>query len=215
MSSYNVFDDDDCLGGEYGYYGDYIHGQDVVDEDYLDEQWMPVEGIPGYSISTHGRVWSGKTHRFLKAKPMDSHGHLGVCLHDGGSRCLYKYIHRLMAEAFIQNPNNLPIVRHLNDIPSDNSINNLAWGTQKDNSRDSYENGNAKHPSSEEAREYSRDRMIPIDAINESTGEVIRFDCINDAARGLGLQQSNVWKVLNKQRKHTCGYSFRRRGDNE
>lgn len=52
-----------------------------------------------------------------------------------------KAIHRLMAEAFIPNPNNLPSVLHRNDIKSDNRAKNLFWGTQHDNMQDMMQKG--------------------------------------------------------------------------
>ena len=52
----------------------------------------------------------------------------------------------------------------------------------------------------------------------QDEGKKIIFRSQSDAARSLGLKQSNVWKVLNGQRSHTCGYNFRylkRNGDRE
>jgi hypothetical protein len=47
-----------------------------------------------------------------------------------------RLVHRVVAQAFIRNPDNLPVVRHLDDNPANNCVDNLAWGTQKDNMRD-------------------------------------------------------------------------------
>lgn len=52
-----------------------------------------------------------------------------------------KNIHRLVAEAFISNPDNLPVVRHLDDNKVNNARGNLAWGTQSDNLQDAVRNG--------------------------------------------------------------------------
>lgn len=52
-----------------------------------------------------------------------------------------KAVHRLMAQAFIPNPNNLPYVLHRNDIRSDNRVCNLFWGTQHDNMQDMMNKG--------------------------------------------------------------------------
>lgn len=49
-------------------------------------------------------------------------------------------IHVLLAKTFIPNPNNYPLVRHLNDDPLDNRIENLAWGTKSDNGKDAISN---------------------------------------------------------------------------
>lgn len=114
-----------------------------------EEIWKPVVGYEGlYEVSDHGRVRSldrrlphnGHTRFFpgVILKP-SSHkqGYLTVKLRGGGRH----FIHRLMAEAFIPNPDNLPLVRHLNDVETDNRLENLAWGTWSDNSEDSVRNG--------------------------------------------------------------------------
>lgn len=188
--------------------GEFVYGDDVyVSDEYMDERWWYINGAPGYMISDCCRVWSERTQRFLKPKPMDKHGHLGVCLQVNG-RPTYRYLHRLMAEAFIPNQYNQPIVRHLDDNPHNNYLDNLRWGTQKDNHEDSRRNGHARYPTPED-REIGLEKLrIPVLATNLRTGEQIRFKGQSEAARILGLEQDNVWKVLNGQRKHTCGYYF-------
>lgn len=197
-------DDDDM----YDYIpGEYVYGDDVyVPDEYMDEKWWYTP-IPGYMISNYGRVWSESSQMFLKPKPMDRKGHMGVCLSYKGKQ-YYFYIHRLMAEAFIPNPNRHPIVRHINDIPDDNELDNLAWGTQRDNIMDALRNGRT-YTADPEVRDRALDKLrIPIIATNLSTGERILFKGQGVAARELGLQQANVWKVLNRQRTHTKGWFF-------
>lgn len=66
-------------------------------------------------------------------------------LNDEG-KYVYGYLHRLVALAYIPNPNSYPIVRHLDDIGTHNTVNNLRWGTQKDNVNDSIINGKHSMP---------------------------------------------------------------------
>lgn len=189
--------------------GEYVYGDDFYTPDeYIGERWWYIDGIPNYMISDCGRVWSIGSQQFLKVKPLDGHGHLGVCMCVNGRR-VYRYIHQLMARAFIPNPNNLPIVRHLDDDPHYNYLDNLAWGTQKDNYNDCLSNGRVHYVTPEE-REIGLEKMrIPVLATNLKTGEKICYQSQSDAARDLGLQQANVWKVLNGVRNHTCGYHFK------
>lgn len=199
----------DYISGEY-VYGDYVYGAD----EYLDERWWYIDGAPGYLISDHGRVWSAKTRSFIKPKPMDKQGHIGVCLSIDGQR-RYEYLHRLMAKAFIPNPNQYPIVRHLNDSPPDNELENLDWGTQKDNFRDCVRNGHAHFVTRDEREIWLRRLRRPVLAINIRTGEKKEFVGQTEAGRVLGIQQANIWKVLNGERQHACGYRFEyvERGD--
>ena len=89
-----------------------------------------------------------------------------------------------------------------------NYLDNLFWGTQKDNSEDCRRNGHMHYLTPEE-REIGISKMrIPILATNLKTGEQIYFRGQGEAARELGLQQANIWKVLNGQREHSGGYHF-------
>ena len=188
--------------------GCYIYPPDItMEEDYMDERWWYIDGAPGYMISDCGRVWSERTERFLKVKPMDREGHMGVCMSINGEP-RYEYIHRLMAKAFIPNPHSLPVVRHLNDNPRDNALENLAWGTQRDNMHDALRNGKTFCTTPENRRRIADEQSIPIIAVNLTTGERLKFKGQTEAARVLGIHQANIWKVLNGERPRAQGYYF-------
>jgi hypothetical protein len=82
-----------------------------------------------YIIYSDGRIWSIKRSKFLKASLHHS-GYTRVCI--GINKKTYN-IHRLVAEAFIPNPNNLPMINHINEIKSDNRVENLEWCTNRYN----------------------------------------------------------------------------------
>ena len=212
MSLFFEDDTDDM----YDYFpGQFVYGDDVYTPDeYMGEKWWYIPEAPGYMISNCGRVWSEKSQRFLTPKPMDREGHIGVsvCV-DGKPR--YFYIHRLMMQAFRENSHKLPIVRHLNDIPWDNELDNLAWGTQRDNALDALANGRTFRAPPEVRKRISLEQSIPIVCTELKTGKETVFSGQNEAARVLGIQQANIWKVLNKKRPQTCGYYFEylREGD--
>ena len=186
----------------------FIFGDDVyLDDFYLDEVWEYIRGFPDYMVSNKGRVWSVSSQRFLKLKSLDDHGHLGVCLRRD-KRPYYRYIHRLVAEAFIPNPQEHPIVRHRDDIPFYNTVDDLDWGTQFHNRMDAVNNGTAYiFTDADREKSYEQSRT-PIVATNLSTGEELYFKSQGEASKVLGLPQSNIWKVLNGER-HTAGnYTF-------
>lgn len=190
------------------FYGEEIYGDEhYISEEYADEKWRYIHGVSGYMISNRGRIWSGYSNKFMKIKPMDDHGHLGVCLRVNGEP-QYFYIHRLIADAFIPNQNKYPIVRHLNDDPSDNSYENLAWGTQRDNYADSVKNGTSYSLTKEDREIGHAKQRKPIIAVNLITGDKILFQGQTEAANILGLQQSNIFKVLRKIRDRTGDYYF-------
>lgn len=175
---------------------------------YLVEEafWAPTE-YDGYFVCEEGYVL-GPSGRVLKPHKGDRHGHLNVrCMENGIVH--EEYIHRLVARAFIPNPNNYPYVRHLDDDPRNNHADNLDWGTQYHNHLDAVRNGTYR-PFTDEDREksYSKSRR-PIVAISLSTGEELYFKGENEAARILDLQQSNIYKVLTGERRQTGGWAFR------
>jgi hypothetical protein len=122
------------------------------------EIWKSVEGYEGiYEVSNMGRARSlpkkwvcGNNNnnfyhdgKILKTSP-NSEGYINIFLYKNGKRKTYK-LHRIVAIAFIDNPNKYPLVDHINGIRHDNYIDNLRWCTNRQNS--SFDNRNIKKTS--------------------------------------------------------------------
>ena len=103
------------------------------------EIWKPIEGYSGrYEVSNYGNVKrvshetkakDGTIKTFkeeLKKQGTDKDGYKTVMLYIGRNRKLFK-VHRLVALAFIDNPNNLPMVNHKDENKANNHISNLEW----------------------------------------------------------------------------------------
>lgn len=96
------------------------------------EEWRDVPGYEGlYQVSNLGRVYSFKTNRYLKMG-INSHGYKRAPLLKDDKTQL-RNVHRLVALAFIPNPDNKPNVDHINGDKTDNRVTNLKWATQKEN----------------------------------------------------------------------------------
>ena len=105
--------------------------------DYNIEIWKDVVGYEGlYKVSSFGNVLSVKRGIYLNKKSKRS-GHLYIGLSKNNVR-KNKYVHRLVAIAFIPNPENKPEVNHINGNPKDNNLYNLEWNTRYENSIHSY-----------------------------------------------------------------------------
>lgn len=104
----------------------------------MNEIWKDVVGYEGlYQVSNMGRVkslnyWRTGQERLLRLIPSTS-GYLKVKLHRDSKGKWYN-VHKLVAQAFIPNPNSKPCIDHINTIRTDNRADNLRWVTCKENS---------------------------------------------------------------------------------
>lgn len=179
-----------------------------------DDEWLPT-GYDGYFVSNTGHVWGpgryGKP-GLLHPTPNVQSGHLYVTLYVDGKR-IKKTVHNLVAEAFIPNRNHYPLVRHLNDDPLDNRVENLAWGTQIDNMRDAIRNGGFRYFTDEDRELAMQKRRTPIRAISFKTGKETIFDSQQEASRALNISQSSIHKVLSGKANSAGGYYFQYESD--
>lgn len=165
----------------------------------MEEIWKDIEGYEGfYQVSNFGRVKRVETNRILKGRK-DSKGYLMANL-SKNSIVSNKTIHRLVAQAFIPNPENKPDINHIDEDKTNNNVNNLEWSTRKENCNHGTRNERIS---------------IPIIATNLKTGESREFYGTNECARRLGLYQQNITSVLKGRRKHTGGYTFKYKGENK
>ena len=95
-----------------------------------------IKGYEGlYAVTSCGKVWSYQRKKFLVPR-VNRYGYLYVNLSKNGKAKSY-VIHRLVAEAYIPNPENLPQVDHIDNDKTHNYVNNLQWITNRDNNRKS------------------------------------------------------------------------------
>lgn len=154
--------------------------------------WLPIEGYEDlYEVSNTGKVRSlcgryGKN-RILK-QSSGSKGYLIVTLCGKGPQKTVN-VHRLVAKAFIPNPDNLPCVNHIDEDRTNNNVTNLEWCSY-------YHNNTYGHRLTKSAEKLSH----PVRCIE--TGEV--FPSAYAAQRETGIRQANIWKVCHGER-HTAG----------
>lgn len=93
-----------------------------------------VKNHSSYFVSPDGEIYSTLTERLLNNKPHKHTGYIYVKLkHDGTGLFIRYCLHRVIAEMFLSNPDNLPVVNHKNLDKTDNSVENLEWVTFKEN----------------------------------------------------------------------------------
>ena len=95
-------------------------------------QWKPLERYNGlYLVSDDGQIFSTRSNRLLKPQ-VTNVGYLRIELNING-KTYREGVHRLVAECFVPNPNNYPVVNHKDENPLNNHADNLEWCTQKYN----------------------------------------------------------------------------------
>lgn len=110
------------------------------------EEWKEIEGFPNYRISSNGRIKSLNYNKTGCEKILAPHrlnnGYLGINLYDSSRKSCNLLIHRLVAMAFIPNPNGYKIINHKDESRDNNFVGNLEWCNHKYNLN--YGNRNSK-----------------------------------------------------------------------
>lgn len=144
---------------------------------YLMEIWKDVVGFEDYfKISNYGNVWSKRTSRLLKQHKSKT-GYMSISSRIGGKKgkCICLKIHRMVAEAFLDNLENKPQVNHKDGVKDYNYVENLEWCNNSENIRHAYDTGLKKARSgfehynsnlSEDQVNYIRLNYIPKCKIN-------------------------------------------------
>lgn len=145
-----------------------------------------ISEYPNYAVSSKGYVKNIKTGRILKGSK-DKDGYLYISLYNSGKKKKY-LIHRLVAEAFIDNPENKPQVNHINEIKSDNKYDNLEWVTSQEN---------VDHSNSKKVR-----------GTNIKNGEEIIFKSTKEAEKN-GFDNSHISKCCRGLYKQHKGYVWK------
>jgi len=104
----------------------------------MKEQWKKISGYENYSVSNLGRIRNDKTG--LMQNQYLSNKYFLVCLSQGRKWKMFR-AHRLVAMAFVPNPENKPCINHKNLNKTDNRVENLEWCTQNHNMSHAYRNG--------------------------------------------------------------------------
>ena len=169
------------------------------------EIWKDISGYEGlYQVNKSGdiksveRIIDGKkiNQRILK-KSKDKQGYFIVHLWKNNKREI-KGVRRLVADAFINNPENLPYVNHKNEIKTDNCAKNLEWCTHEYNVR--YGTGIAR---------MANHKSKAVLQISKSGETIKKWSSAKEAASALGIDDSGIAKSAKGKLKTTGGYFWK------
>lgn len=178
------------------------------------EQWKPISGYEGlYEISNKGRVktllrkyYAGHGNNqefeikeaFLKQVKSKTGGYMVATLTKNAKSKKIK-VHRLVAEAFIENPEGKPFVNHIDFDPKNNNLNNLEWCTQSENMLHSSKMNRLNRIGN---KNYKSKRILCI-----STG--IMYDGLHECSRQMNIHYQNINKVCRGVRNYAGGHTFK------
>lgn len=158
-----------------------------------------IKDFPGYYITDDGKVYSRNYHKTGRIKQMtpskDGKGYLFVPLCKNGKRYLKK-VHRLVAEAFIPNPDNKDQINHISGNKTDNRIQNLEWCSCEENIHHEY-------------FILKKGARKPKIVLQINNGIFMNeFESIRDAEKHTHINHSNISKCCNGKYKHAGGYQW-------
>lgn len=170
---------------------------------------MPIAGYEGlYEVDTGGNVWS--FHRGGRKRITNHVGHSGyhrVCLSKNGQTRHIK-VHRLVAAAFIENPENKKCINHKDGNPANNNLSNLEWVTHSENHLHAFRilgrkgsllNKHGKeHPSSKPVIQYDLEGNY-----------IAEYESCTDAGKATGCFARSIGQVALGRLKTTGGYKWK------
>ena len=174
------------------------------------EEWKTIIGFENYEVSNLGRVRAlnfkktGKVH--LMSISRNRYGYAQVTLYNKGSHCLS--VHRLVARAFIPNPDDLPEVDHINRIRDDCRVENLRWVTKGENQK----NRTIKYShkgyawTDEQRQKLSKSLKIPVAQYDFHHNFIRVWDSVTDAEREGGFNASAINKCCKGKTRTSSGF---------
>ena len=182
------------------------------------EVWKPIiKGQNGkHEVSNKGRIRSLNYKKLGITKVLklskDTMGYYYIMLYINKKNKAFR-VHRLVAEAFIPNPDNKPCVDHINTIRTDNQVQNLRWVTQKENCNNEI---SLKHQSkSQKGKKISEEHKKKLREGAPNCKKVlcvetgIIYSSTREAERRTGIYHNEICAVCKGKRKTTKGYSWK------
>lgn len=168
----------------------------------MNEIWKDINGYEGkYKVSNFGRIlsYAQKKDGKITEGYTNKKGYKTIYLYDKPQHGKWHKIHRLVADAFLDNPNNLPQVNHKDENKSNNRVSNLEWCTNEYNNH--YGTRTQRAAESNRCCESTSKKVYSID----ENGNIEHFNSTCEAERQTGIHHANICRTLKGKTKHAGG----------
>lgn len=171
-----------------------------------------------YEVSDDGLVKNKERQRILKSNKMKN-GYLSVSLRQEDGSYKLVYVHRLVAETYLPNPENKSDVNHKDGNKLNNHLDNLEWATRSENLKHAYNIG-LKENNREIARnlcltnekilQHREESKVQIQQLDETNNLIAEYASIAEAAEATGIVKQNIAAASLGQRRTAGGFKWKR-----
>lgn len=184
---------------------------------------IPVKGFPRYIVDEYGTITNIKTGRTVRGR-INNNGYRIVELFYETGKSKQLLLHRIVAEAFIPNPEGLPIINHKDENPLNNNAANLEWctykynsnyGTAKERARKALETYRSSNKLKEIARRNGKAVSKAVKQYTKSGELIMRYPSGKSAALATGTNHSHIMETCNGKRKSAGGFVWAYEGSDD
>lgn len=167
------------------------------------EAWKPINGFPKYQVSNQGRIKNIESGRIFTGTK-DAFGYIHVRLINPQGKYTLRKIHRLVAEAFLPNPEHKPIIDHLDGNKTNNTLENLRWVTYSENTvaynkkREEANPENKQNQKSRKIAQYTLDGKL-----------VATFNKMSEITKATGISKYGVYCTCYGKLRSNGGFMWR------
>lgn len=167
------------------------------------ETWKPINGFPKYQVSNQGRIKNIESGRIFTGT-CDAFGYIHVRLINSQGTHTLRKIHRLVAEAFLPNPEGKPIIDHKDEDKTNNTLSNLRWVTYSENTI-AYNKKRAE--SDPEKKQNQKSRKIAQYTLDGKL--VATFNKMSEITKATGIDKYGIYCTCYGKLRSNGGFMWR------
>lgn len=180
----------------------------LIPKDDIKEELKLIKGSSTDYVTPTGNIYKDYGNNMFYHKsvfPNKNNGYLycGITYDEGQKQ---RRVHILVAEAFIPNPNNYPIVMHKDNNKANCIVDNLEWGTVQKNTQDAFNDGLQVN-----SKSWEDSQSIHVCSFDMDGNLLKKYGSIGEASRDLGITKTTILNQCNHKikTKPRCGFHFR------